>query len=51
MLDRRQTQPPSFDSQKEQLRQGVMERKLPQILYAERLKRNVQVLRPSVDAE
>ena len=51
VLDRRKTQPPSFESQKDQLRQAVTERKLPQILYKERLRRNVQVLRPTVSAE
>ena len=51
VLDRRKTQPPSFESQKDQLRQAVTERKLPQILYGERLRRNVQVLRPTVNAE
>ena len=51
VLDRRKTQPPSFESQKDQLRQAAMERKLPQILNRERLRRNVQVLRPTVNPE
>ena len=51
VLDRRKTEPPSFESQKDQLRQAAMERKLPKILYQERLRRNVQVLRPTVSAE
>ena len=51
VLDRRQTQPPSFESQKDQLHQTAMERKLPQILHQERLRRNVQVLRPTVSGE
>lgn len=51
VLDRRQTQPPSFESQKDKLRQGAMERKLPKILYKERLRRNVRVLRPTANPE
>jgi len=51
VLDRRQTEPPSFESQKDQLRQGAMERKLPQILSQERIRRNVQILRPTATAK
>ncbi len=49
VLDRRQTEPPSFESQKDQLRQTAMERKLPQILLKERLRRDVKILRPKAD--
>lgn len=49
--DRRQTQPPSFESQKDQLRQAAMERKLPQILEQERRRRSVRILRPTVTAQ
>jgi peptidyl-prolyl cis-trans isomerase C len=49
--DVRKTQPPSFESQKDMLRQKAMERKLPQILQQERKRRSVQIIRPTVDAQ
>ncbi len=49
--DVRKTQPPSFESQKNLLRQKAMERKLPQILQQERQRRSVQIIRPTVDAQ
>lgn len=49
--DIRKTQAPSFESQKDFLRQKAMERKLPQILQQERQRRSVQIIRPTVDAE
>jgi len=49
--DVRKTQPPTFESQKDVLRQKAMERKLPQILQQERQRRSVQIIRPTVDAE
>lgn len=49
--DVRKTQAPSFESQKDILRQKAMERKLPQILQQERQRRSVRILRPTVDAQ
>lgn len=49
--DIRKTQPPTFESQKDMLRQKAMERKLPQILQQERKRRSVQIIRPTVDAQ
>ena len=49
--DRRKTQAPSFESQKDALRQKAMEQKLPQILQQERQRRSVRILRPTVDAQ
>ena len=48
VLDRRKTQPPSFESQQEHLQQVAMERKLPQILQKERERRSVRILRPKI---
>ncbi len=49
VLDKRMTQPPKFEEVKDQLRQAVMERKVPEILQQERTKRNVQILRPTME--
>lgn len=48
VLDKRQTTPPKFEDVKEQMRQAVMERKIPQILDEERTKRNVKIIRPKM---
>ncbi len=49
VLDKRMTSAPKFEDVKDQLRQAVMERKVPEILAEERVKRNVQIIRPTME--
>ena len=46
--DRRPTQPPEFKQVKEQMRQMAVEKKIPEIIAAERARQNVRVVRPSL---
>lgn len=46
--DRRPTQPPKFEQVKEQMRQAAVEKKVPEIVAAERARQQVKVLRPTL---
>ena len=46
--DRRLTQPPAFEQVKEQVQQIAVEKKVPQIVEAERLHQKVRILRPTL---
>ena len=46
--DRRSTQVPAFEQVKEQMQRIAMEKKVPQILAAERERQNVRILRPTL---
>ena len=46
--DRRPTQPPAFEQVKEQMQRIAVEKKLPEILAAERARQQVKVLRPTL---
>ena len=46
--DRRETQAPAFETVKEQIRPLAMERKIPEIIQAERVRQHVRVLRPTL---
>ncbi|MBR6231756.1 MAG: peptidylprolyl isomerase [Alphaproteobacteria bacterium] len=46
--DRRLTKAPSFEQVREQVQHVAMERKVPQILAAERARQNVRILRPTL---
>ena len=47
--DRRFTQPPAFEKVKEQMQQIAVEKKIPELVAAERLHQQVKVLRPTLD--
>ena len=47
--DRRLTKAPAFEQVKEQMQHIAMERKIPEIIAAERNRQNVRVLRPSLN--
>ena len=46
--DRRPTEPPAFERVKEQMQRIAVEKKVPEILAAERERQNVRVLRPTL---
>ncbi len=48
VLDKRMTKAPEFKDVKEQMRQAVMQRKIPEILQEQRNKRKVRILRPTL---
>ena len=47
--DRRLTQPPAFEKVKEQMQQLAVERKIPEIIEAERVRQKVRIIRPTLD--
>lgn len=46
--DRRPTQPPAFDRVKEQMQRIAVEKKIPEILAAERARQKVEIIRPTL---
>ena len=46
--DRRPTQPPAFDQVKDQMQRLAVEKKVPEIVAAERVRQQVRVLRPTL---